>query len=207
MRYFILNSLLIFFCGCGFVYKDLNPISENINRIEKYSPRFNSVLYRTKVDILNNHFSGLLLIKQMPDSATRIFFSNEMGIKFFDLQFSKNGDFSVLYALEKLNKKTILKTLETDFRLLLMQYAGNNYSTFIKTENSSIIYYLLQQNNINVAYIFNKHDDNVIQGEILSKRKIIVKLSINGIDNRIADSISISHQNFHFDIGLKYIKR
>ena len=39
-------------------------------------------------NVVGNHLSGLLLIKKMPDSSTRMVFSNEMGLGFFDFEFA-----------------------------------------------------------------------------------------------------------------------
>ncbi|MBK7307905.1 MAG: hypothetical protein IPI88_13305 [Chitinophagaceae bacterium] len=53
--------------------------------LQKFKPAFTVALYNTTVDVMGNHFSGLLLIKKMPDSSTRMVFSNEMGLGFLIL--------------------------------------------------------------------------------------------------------------------------
>ena len=46
----------------------------------------------------------------------RIVFANEIGMTFFDLEL-KSDSFKVISCFESLNKKALMKILETDFRL------------------------------------------------------------------------------------------
>ncbi|HQY12763.1 MAG TPA: hypothetical protein PK133_11145, partial [Ferruginibacter sp.] len=77
-------------------------------------------LYSTTVDVSGNHLSGLLLVKKMPDSSTRMVFSSEMGLSFFDFEFSADGNFKVYSIIKKMNRKAVIKTLRHDFELVLM---------------------------------------------------------------------------------------
>ena len=92
----------------------------DITGLQKFKPAFTVALYNTQVDVVGNHLSGLLLIKKMPDSSTRMVFSNEMGFKYFDFEFAADGNFKVYSIIKQMNRKAVLKTLRKDFELILM---------------------------------------------------------------------------------------
>jgi hypothetical protein len=77
--------------ACSSSYKHLQRSQEDVSCIQKFKPDFTNALYYTEVNVIGNHLSGLLLIKLMPDSSTRMVFSNEAGFKFFDFEFAKDG--------------------------------------------------------------------------------------------------------------------
>ena len=120
MRSLLLSSCLFCMLGCASVYKHLQKTTGHADDLLKFKPAFKSALYSTSVDVTGNHLSGLLLIKKMPDSSTRLVFSNEMGFSFFDFEFSKEGEFKVHSIIKKMNKKAVIKTLRKDFELILM---------------------------------------------------------------------------------------
>ena len=88
-----------------------------------------SYLFKASLDIKKHRLSGLLVIKQMdPVSQSndqdqfsgpvyRVVFANEIGMTFFDLEITQKG-LRVINCFKSLNKKALMKILETDFRLL-----------------------------------------------------------------------------------------
>ena len=84
--YLILSSCLTFgiLLSCSPSYKQMQSAEADVNVLQKFKPNFTVALYNTTVDVVGNHLSGLLLIKKMPDSSTRMVFSNEMGFGFFE---------------------------------------------------------------------------------------------------------------------------
>src|ERR1700754_3148032 len=110
--YLILSSCLILVLSCSPSYMQMQTATADVNVLQKFKPVFTVALYSTTVDVVGNHLSGLLLIKKMPDSSTRMVFSNEMGVGFFDFEFKDDGDFKVYSIMKKLNKKSVIKTLQ-----------------------------------------------------------------------------------------------
>src|SRR5438128_8324576 len=106
MRY-LLISCLFFLCACASQYKQLQQSTGNADCLQKFKPDFTRALYYTTVNVTGKYLSGILLIKKMPDSSTRMVFSNQSGFKFFDFEFSASGDFKVYYIIDKLNKKAV----------------------------------------------------------------------------------------------------
>lgn len=205
IRYLLSGSCLLFFMGCSPLYMQMQTATGNINGLSKFKPAFNVALYKTQVDVVGNHLSGLLLIKKMPDSSTRMVFSNEMGFKFFDFEFTPDRTFKVFSIIKKMNKKAILKTLRNDFELILMEHLDSDAVSVRK--NNGLLYYVFPQTKGYNYYITDSTGDNLVRMERASKRKTVVKAIMKDYINGIPDTIGISHQTFNFTIGLKRIER
>ena len=172
---------------------------------QQFKPVFSVALYKAEINVTGNYLSGLLLIKKMPDSSTRMLFSNEMGFKFFDFEFSGKGDFKIHYILEKMNRKAVIKTLRRDFELVLMEPLETR-DAFIAVKDQLVYYGFPQAKGINY-YITDITGKELIRMERASKRKAIVTVIAKNYINHLPDSIGITHHNFHFTIGLKKIER
>ena len=204
MRYLLLSSYFFILVGCGSVYKELQTTSGDVNSLQQFKPRFTIALYKASVDVVGNHLSGLLLIKKMPDSTLRMVFSNEIGFKFFDFEFSPSGEFKVYSIIKKMNKKSVLKTLRKDLELLLMQNLDNSKAG-IRTDSNNDTYYIFPQTKGYNCYI--THGTELVRMERSSKTKPVATMIMKNYINGIPDTIGITHQNFNFTIGLKRIER
>lgn len=203
--YLILSSCLLFVVSCSPSYQQMQSATANVNVLQKFKPAFTVALYNTTVDVMSNHLSGLLLIKKMPDSSTRVVFSNEMGLGFFDFEFTPDGSFKVYSIMKKLNKKSVIKTLQHDFELVLMNNLDNTKAV-VKT-NEGLTYFIFPQSKGFNYYITNQSGDELVRMERASNKKIIVEAVMKNYINGIPDTIGISHKTFEFNIGLKRIER
>jgi hypothetical protein len=206
MRYLLLSSWLLILFGCSSAYKNLQKTTGDLNAINKFKPAINVVLYKAEINVIGNYLSGLLLIKKMPDSSTRMLFSNEMGFKFFDFEFSKDGGFKVYYILKKMDRKAVVKTLKKDFELVLMQHMDTT-NAYISKDSSGLKYYVFPQSKGYNYYITDSTGNELIRMERASKRKTIVTVIVRNYLKGLPDSIGITHHKFDFTIGLKKIER
>jgi hypothetical protein len=198
----VLSSFLL--AGCHSVYKGMEKMQSPADCLLSLKPDFSRALYRTGVDVVGRHLGGLLLIKAMPDSSTRIVFSNEMGIKYFDFEFSANAEFKVYYILPQLNKKAVITTLRKDFALLLMRPLDPGKSFTLKKD--SLIYYGFPQEKGNNYYVTRSNCDALIRMERASSKEPITIVSLAGAKGQVPDSIHFSHTKFEFTIGLKKLE-
>ena len=205
IRYLLFCSLLLFFIGCSPAYMHMQTTTGDISDLAKFKPAFNVALYKTEVDVVGNHLSGLLLIKKMSDSSTRMVFSNEMGLKFFDFEFTTDGNFKVYFIMKKMNKKPVLKTLRKDFELLLMEHLDTTAASV--RINNGLIYYVFPGTKGYNYYITDSTGDNLVSMERASKRKTVVQAIMKNYIGGTPDTIGISHKTFNFTIGLKRIER
>lgn len=205
MRYLLLSSCLFMLFACSAAYKQMQTAAGDVNRLQKFKPAFSVALYNTHVDVMGNHLSGLLLIKKMPDSTVRMVFSNEIGFKFFDFEFSPDGAFKVYSVIKQMNKRSVLKTLRKDFELILMDRLDS--SEVSVRINNGLIYYVFPKSKGYYYYITDSTGDKLIRMERASKKKTVVEAIMENYINGIPDSIGISHKTFNFTIGLKRIER
>ena len=205
IRYLLLSSCLFTFMACSPVYKQMLATTGDAGVLQKFKPAFTVALYSTQVDVVGNHLSGLLLIKKMPDKSTRMVFSNEIGFKFFDFEFSPDGNFKVYSIIEKMNKRSVVKTLRHDFELILMQQLDNK-TVSVRTTNG-LIYFIYPQARGYNYYITDSTGNKLVSMERASKSKTVVEAVMENYINGIPDTIGISHKTFSFTIGLKRLER
>lgn len=205
ITYLILSSCLLLLLSCSPLHKQMQSATADVRLLQKFKPAFTVALYNTTVDVVGNHLSGLLLIKKMPDSSTRMVFSNEMGLTFFDFEFGVNGSFKVYSIIKKMNRKSVIKTLRHDFELILMNTLDDS-KAFVK-ENEGQLYFIFPQKKGYNYYITNTGATELLRMERASNKKPIVDAVMKNFANGVPDTISISHKTFEFNIGLKKIER
>jgi hypothetical protein len=192
--------------SCRSVYKSLQPVeTDSRTCLQKIQPAFKRALYTAQVDVTKNHLSGLLLIKQMPDSSTRLVFTMESGFKFFDFEFAKDGTFTVHHILDKMNKKAVITTLRKDFEMMLMQMnAAGKIEGFRK---DSLIYHRVTRADEFDYYITDASCNKMIRAEKTGGKKTKVIMTMQDWKDDTPGSIDISHQNFTFHILLHKLEQ
>jgi len=174
------------------------------NCILQFKPEFNRAIYKTSADVRKVHISGLLVIKKMPDSSTRIVFTNEMGFPFFDFGFGADSGFTVYQITPKMDRQYLIKTLRKDFELILFRNMDKN-SSFILQDSQWVYHAYPQSNGINF-YITDLTCSRLVKMQRASEKKPVVEASFAGNTfNKEPDSILIRHLNFNFTISLKKI--
>ncbi|MBK7098411.1 MAG: hypothetical protein IPH58_08725 [Sphingobacteriales bacterium] len=188
-------------------YKHLQRINGNADCIGKFLPKYERVLYRTTVNVAGNHLSGILLIKEMPDSSTRLVFANEAGFKFFDFEFSKTGDFRVYSIIKKMDKKSVRKTLKKDFQLILMNKPVSYLKQYkFKGKKEDEVYFAYNEGKDYYYYITNNDCTSFVRLERGSITKKVTAAFMQFQKDGLPESIDIQHKNFNFEISLKRIE-
>lgn len=203
MRCLLFVSMLFLSSCAPAVYKKLQQSDGAPSCIQKFKPTIQRALFQTSVDVVGNHLSGVLVIKQMPDSSTRIVFTNEVGYTFFDFEFSKDGAFTVHSIISKMDKEAVKKTLRKDFELVLMNRlnpasgraftkSGENYYAFSDGED---VFY----------YITNADCSQLLRMERGNTKKKVLEATRGALKDGIPEFVNIQHKNFNFTINLKRI--
>jgi hypothetical protein len=204
--FFVCLAMIAFllFTGCKSEYRGLEPGASDVNCIPAFSPQFSNTLYSAVIDVTTHHFSGILFFKQMPDSSTRIVFTNEMGVKFFDFGFAKDGVFTKYYIMPKLDKKVVVKALRNDMRLVLLR---PDLAKARALKDDTYSYIAVPSRKGNDYYITDNNCSKLVRIEKSSKRKPVVVVVMQDYKNGVPDSINIQHQNFKFNISLKRVEK
>lgn len=123
----VLSSILLL-SGCAINrYKHLScdKIVMNENDLAPVVPSSGMVKYKTSIDVLKNHLTGLLIVKKTDSLTTRIVFVTELGMKMFDFE-AKNNQIQAVYVFDPLNKPLMIEALKRNFNNLLLLNAYNH---------------------------------------------------------------------------------
>jgi hypothetical protein len=204
IRFLIFLNLALLNLSCN-QYRHLQKIQSDESCLLKLKPDFNHVIYKTSVDVVGKHISGILVVKRMPDSSTRIVFTNEMGFSFFDFGFPPDSGFKVYQIVSQMNKDALIRTLRKDFELLLFRNLDNR--KYYALKDSELIYHAFPQAEGVNYYITDMNCHELIKMQRASNKKPVMEAYIDGGSPVVApDSISIRHFNIsHFSITLKKI--
>lgn len=203
MRFLIPISILVLLSACGSAYKHLQKSNGSPDCIPSLVPEYNTTLYRAQIDVTGHYLSGLLIIKQLPDSSVRMLFTNEAGFKFFDFGFPPTGNMIVHHVTDKMNRKAVIKTLRKDFQLLLMNRLGD--ARYLSKTDGTYAYHIYRQGKDHYYYKTPAGCDSLLAMERGSKRKKVVDIQFTGMNKSLPDSVFIKHNNFAFNITLKQI--
>jgi hypothetical protein len=203
MRFLLLSSFILCMgCSHKVAHTTSKTFPEN-KCLDGLRPSFEKVLYNTQVDITSHHLSGLLLMKKTNGDTTRVVFTNEMGISYFDFAFTRT-DFKVISCIRKLNKKIVLNQLKKIFGLVLMQ---GDMGAYTLTKSDPLNFYCKNSGKERTCYITDKACSELKRVEVSSGDKPKITIYQGAVLNGAADSIFVNYQTFKFDIRLKQIDR
>ena len=195
-----INGFLIL-AACSSQFRNLQKADGSPGCVQKFKPAFQTAYFEAKVESLSHQLSGILIMKKMPDSNIRLVFSTKPGIKLFDFEFTTNSGFRVLYIMDQLDKKAVIKTLRKDFELILFINTNPNRGYLLR--DSARFYYVFPQESGVNYYIADSSCSVLYAMQRASDTKVIVEAIMNNYQQGMPDTIGIEHKNFHFIIGLK----
>jgi hypothetical protein len=201
MRYLLFSVTVAFCFSCASDYKYLKASESNADCIAKLAPKqFSTSWYHASVDVVGKHISGLLLIKNMPDSSYRVVFTNEAGVTFFDFGFSSQGDFKVHNVIKQLDKKPVIQTLRKDFELILgLPFRSQSYETWTMNDD---VFYGVRQKKETAYFITSKDCASLRRLELGSARKRKVTVQLDGRQYPQPDKIELVHHTCAMKIKL-----
>ena len=193
LKSLLLSSLLVAFissCSPTLCYKKKGTEFVSEANIQPIVSRKNSLLYKANIKLYNKYFSGIILLKQTDSISSHLVFVTELGMKMFDYEI-KNNQFKLIYVFEPLNKPKVLKLLESDFKLVLLQNLLNKEAVIYGKENS-LIYKVVDQKQKSFYYA-NKSTKTVSQIKV--KGALFCKEKVNYVynDSLSATQIKLKH--------------
>lgn len=202
---FLPIKICLFFCLISCSLKTTEGLrEESRTQIEVQNPYFSNpkidYVYKSKIEVYNRNFGGILIIKKLHPNHHRLVMTTEFGSKLLDFEF-KNGEFIKNFVLEALDKRMVLNVLKRDFRLLIQE---NNP---IQKHFTSEKYHVFKiENRGRKNFYFISKDSHILDKIIsASKSKEKVRIDFYSENGKTADSIFIKHQNIRLEIGLKKI--
>jgi phosphoribosylformylglycinamidine (FGAM) synthase PurS component len=196
-------TFLLVSCGTNTVVKDYKQINNTQSSYEAtyFSNPEIDYIYKANITVYGNDLTGIFIAKKINESTHRVVFTTEFGNKLLDFEISEN-DFKVNSIVNELNKKILINTLKTDFRLLLkkqfqvQEQFTNNTDNVFKSEDKS-----------QFNYLFVSTKDNKLSKIVhASKRKEKISFHLTTENNTFAENIIIQHYTIPLKITLHYFK-
>jgi len=159
-------------------------------------------LFNTKIDILKNHFSGLMVVKPMGSDTFRVVMITETGLKILDLELFPDNAPKVHYVMDAMNRKALIKTLSGDIRLALMNHAHHERPRFLTDKKTGNAVYNYKFQGRRFYYFMKKNELLPYQAKQSRGISNQVDASFFGKNETGPDSIIISHQNIALKVHL-----
>lgn len=120
-----LLAVILFACtSCAHNLTESKASLPPIIRVDTTSQRYN-----LQFDFMKHHFSGLFIVRRLPNDEIRMLASTYFGLSLFDFSL-RNDTFVVNSCIEPMRNEKILRLLEADFKNLFL--AKNNLRTVKK---------------------------------------------------------------------------
>ncbi len=100
-------------------FKHCNPVIINQNSFREIFQPGQAVKYKTSIDVLKNHLTGILIVKQTDSITTHLVFITELGMKMFDFEITPNNT-KAGYVFEPLNKPALINSLKRNFNTMFL---------------------------------------------------------------------------------------
>lgn len=201
LKVLFLFNLLVASTGCASYQKGFKAATETtIDDITASNGFFSSnktMVFDADMHLYKHHFNGLLVIKQTAPDNYRIVFTPKVGPKLFDMSIDPK-DRTVHYCMEAMDRKLLLKALENDFRLLLLNFPQQSVRQYIN--DSLIRYQLSSPHNVVVEKEQNRGIKSVKQGRWHKPNTQVAFLQWQ--DER-PETIAITHDKLKLSIHLK----
>ncbi|HMN33715.1 MAG TPA: hypothetical protein PKA54_10110 [Chitinophagaceae bacterium] len=202
MRILIQSSIILFIFLQASISLKASPIDSL--RV-KYLPAWETVKYRTMIDVMGKHLSGILFLKNIEGQSTRCVFMNEMGVTFFDLNF-ENNQYHYESIMSSLNKKGVKITLAKDLGMILMDGIFQTVISENKTENKTILKLKLKRKGFVTFHIDStKQQIPFVENKNKRNKTFITVQQLYLSNNTMPDSIFVKHHQINFQISLKQI--
>ena len=191
--------LLFFFQSC--VISEFKPESKTYDYKKILSETGKSYVYRTRIHLYDNDFSGLIVIKS-EKTGHRIVFLNEIGMKFFDIELLPRS-YKIHHIFKPMNKKMLIKLLVSDFNFILMNNIKSE-NKFLKEKKSEK--FALKPKKVKNIYYLDKNTLLPKEAFKYSAFRKTTLLNYKNYNTEIPQNISIKHKNIKFAMELSFIK-
>ena len=219
MKNLVLSSIiLLLLSSCSFnVFNGYHKIEKRKLGENELKPLFygdtSAHVFNTKINILKNYFSGLMVIKPMRGGSYRVIFMTEIGLTIFDMEFFNAGNtsgekYKLHYCFEALNRGVVTRALGNDIGLMLMNYLPAERVKILSDQDNSQKIFKLKDRCRHDYYFYEDKTNRLSQ--IMQSSSLLKKVKIDFYNNTKAndpDSIRISHYNFNFNMQLNLLPK
>jgi hypothetical protein len=119
---FLLLSSLVF-SSCAYhklaSYRKQSDLLITQTNLQPVIPPTVAVKYKASIDVLDKHFTGLIILKQTDADTKHLVFVTELGMRMFDFEM-KGDSMSPVFVFDALNKPKLVTALVRNFKTILL---------------------------------------------------------------------------------------
>jgi len=202
MRRFLLISscFLLFSCGLPLLknMEEASLLNAPKSIENPYFKELDSYIFKSSISIYNNDLSGILVLKKLSNTSCRLAFTTEFGNTLLDMTVTSTG-YAKHFAIKKLDRKIILKTLAKDIRAL----TANDLKVekaFRQAEKEVLMSSL---NKYQLYYFFRDDQLEEIVKTTKSNEKLKIQFSFDEVGQ--LNLINLAHEGIALNIQLRPI--
>jgi len=178
LKLYLLLSSVFILGGCAISKYNKLKCGKIVTSQQDFEPVLKpgaTLKYKASIDVLKNHLTGFLLVKQTDSLTKRLVFVTELGMKMFDFE-AKGQDMQAIYVFDPLNKPLFIDALKRNFNnMLLLNAYGSNASKCDKKENTV---YAIQRGKDKRFYSTSGAEQNgLVLQETFHKHKLESRIS------------------------------
>ncbi len=200
-------SLLLFLASCNSLKHRgyYCCCSDSLNYKPVFGRDFNKALYQAELKFNKQVLSSLVFIKRISGNESyRVVFLSESGLKYFDLEILKEGGTMVHHAADFLDRKSLIRILSNDFRLLFSpEPAACRIQKYCNTDNTYLIRY---KTDGKFDYYFTGKESGPVSIDKHGGLFGEISISIDEYQNGIPEIIKFSHGFIKFTIELQRLE-
>ena len=138
--FLLISSLFIVSCGSMRIMGKEDPTTRiPLERFRPLNTSGEALHFKARITLLKREFSGLFIIKSMPaDSSTRVLFVSEIGLSLLDMKY-RNDTFDVVRVQAFLDRPAVIRTLQNDFRTLLLDLHEVDYFRIMESDSTVVL--------------------------------------------------------------------
>lgn len=197
--------LLLLFSGCSLsLFPGYHPLTDSraVFPVSWFQSDSGHFLFNTKIDLMRDHFSGLMVIKPENGKSYRVVFLTEVGLKVFDMEFMPGGQMKVHYIVDAINRKMLINKLSNDLSLVLMNGMSAIQFDILSHKDSKDIIFRYNHGNKRNYYFLNGTNNQPYLARQTAGLANKVRVSFFGNPVTGIDSLKIKHDNFRLNINL-----
>jgi hypothetical protein len=165
----LLSSLILASCSynkvASFKNKTDTPITTSV--IKPVIPETNAVKYKASIDVLNKHFTGLIVLKQTDAETKHLVFVTELGMRMFDFEM-KGDSMRPVFVFDALNKPKLVSALVRNFETILLVKWFNKTAEIKEKSGKELLHLKDRKHNL---FLFRNSEQYVTEQKVFNKRK------------------------------------
>ena len=160
----VIFFLLLSSCSPNYLKNYTKLESNSLSKPTLFDSNFLKTIYKTKLSVVGNQLSGIMLIKKTTNQEYRFVFVSEIGLKYFDIGIKKSCDKQELktyYLMPALKRGTLEQVLLIDFSKLITNGSASIKPTYYQQNSNSEIAIKYDEQGLKTIYFLEHENQNI----------------------------------------------